>query len=123
MKHDLPTADRFAMIVADIISQRKSHSKATAMAVEFLAYTGLRISEAQSVRWRDIKGDHLVVRTAKNDDLRQVPLIPAALALLARMKAAELPTGDRRSRHAHQVAQARAGGRVQASGNRSHARA
>jgi len=90
-KHDLPTADAFAMIVADILSQKKSHSKATAMAVEFLAYTGLRISEAQSLRWRDIKADHLVVRTAKNDDIRQVPLIPAALALIARMKAAEIP--------------------------------
>ena len=91
-KHDLPTAETFAMIVADIIAQKKSHSKATAMAVEFLAYTGLRISEAQSVRWADIKTDHLVVRTAKNDDLRQVPLIPAALDLLARKKAAGVPT-------------------------------
>jgi integrase len=92
MKHDLPTAESFAMIVADIIAQKKSHSKATAMAVEFLAYTGLRISEAQSVQWSDIKADHLVVRTAKNDDLRQVPLIPAALDLLARKKAAGVPT-------------------------------
>jgi integrase len=80
------------MIVADIIGQKKSHSKATAMAVEFLAYTGLRISEAQSIQWSDIKADHLVVRTAKNDDLRQVPLIPAALDLLARKKAAGVPT-------------------------------
>jgi integrase len=93
MKHDLPTKEAFAGIVADIISQRKSHSKATALAVEFLAYTGLRISEAQAVRWRDIKSDHLVVRTAKNDDFRQVPLIPAALDLLARLRAAEVPTG------------------------------
>ena len=92
-KHDLPTAESFAMIVADILSQRKSHSKATAMAVELLAYTGLRISEAQSLRWRDIKADNLVVRTAKNDDLRQVPLIPAALELLARLRAAEIPIG------------------------------
>jgi integrase len=92
MKHDLPTAEAFAKIVADIGGQKKSHSKATAMAVEFLAYTGLRISEAQSVRWRDVKADHLVVRTAKNDDLRQVPLIPAAMDLFDRMKAAEIPT-------------------------------
>ena len=93
MKHDLPTANTFAKVVADIIAQKKSHSKATAMAVEFLAYTGLRISEAQAVKWRDIKKDHIVVRTAKNDDLRQVPLIPAALSLLARLKAAEVPAG------------------------------
>ena len=94
LKMDLPTASSFAAVVADIIAQKKSHSKATAMAVEFLAYTGLRISEAQSLRWRDIKTDRLVVRTAKNDDMRQVPLIPAALDLLTRMKASPLPTED-----------------------------
>jgi integrase len=92
-KHDLPTATTFAKIVAEILSQRKAHSKATAMAVELLAYTGLRISEARDLRWRDIKKDHLVTRTAKNDDIRQVPLIPAAKALIARLKAAEIPTG------------------------------
>lgn len=92
-KYDLPTAESFAMIVEDILGMKKAHSKATAMSVEFLAYTGLRISEAQSVRWQDIKQDHLVVRTVKGDDIRQVPLIPAALALLARIKAAEIPTG------------------------------
>ncbi len=92
-KHDLPTAESFAEIVKSILDQRLKHSKAAAMSVEFLAYTGLRISEAQSVTWRDIKADHLIVRTAKNDDLRQVPLIPAAKDLLARMKAAEIPTG------------------------------
>lgn len=91
-KHDLPTAETFAMIVADILGQKKAHSKATAMAVEALAYTGLRISEAQSLRWRDIKADTLVVRTAKNDDIRQVPLIPAMKELIARVKAAEIPT-------------------------------
>ncbi len=93
LKHDLPTAEDFAKIVGDILGQRKAHSKATSMAVELLAYTGLRISEAQSLTWRDIKTDHLVVRTAKNDDFRQVPLIPAAKGLLARLRAAEIPTG------------------------------
>ena len=92
-KHDLPTAEDFTKVVDSILAQRKSHSKATAMAVQLLAYTGLRISEAQSLTWRDIKSDHLIVRTAKNDDLRQVPLIPAAKSLLARMKAAGIPTG------------------------------
>lgn len=93
MKHNLPTADVFAGIVADIIGQKKSHSKATAMAVEFLAYTGMRIFEALSVHWRDINPDHLVVRTAKNDELRQIPLIPTAKDLLARLQSAGVPTG------------------------------
>lgn len=91
-KMDLPTADTFARVVADILAQRKSRSKAAAASVELLAYTGLRISEAQSLQWRDIKADYLIVRTAKNDDFRQVPLIPAAKDLLARLKAAGVPT-------------------------------
>jgi integrase len=91
-KHDLPTAKTFAKVVENILAQRKSHSKAVAMAVEFLAYTGLRISEAVALRWRDIKKDHLITRTSKNDDLRQVPLIPAAKTLITRMKAAGIPT-------------------------------
>ena len=62
------------------------------MAVEFLAYTGMRISESVALKWRDIKEDHIVTFTAKNDDIRQVPLIPAAKALIARMKAAGVPT-------------------------------
>jgi integrase len=93
-KHDLPTAADFAKIVEDILGQRKSHFKATAMAVEVLAYTGLRISEAQSLRWKDIRKDHMIVRTAKNDDLRQVPLIPAMQSLVERVRAAEIPTQD-----------------------------
>lgn len=93
LKMDLPTSETFAKVVEDILSQKKSHSKATAMSVEFLAYTGLRISEAQSVRWKDIKTDTLVVRTAKNDEFRQVPLIPAALDLFTRMKEVGIPTG------------------------------
>jgi integrase len=92
MKHDLPTAESFAEIVADILSQRKAYSKAAAFSVEFLAYTGMRISEAVSVRWRDIKADHVTVRTAKNDGFRQIPLIPACKGLLERMRASVIPT-------------------------------
>lgn len=94
IEHDLPTSEDFAKIVADILGQKKRHSKATAAAVEFLAYTGLRISEAQLIRWKGIKDGHLVTRTAKNFDLRQVPLIPAASALLERLKFAGVPHGS-----------------------------
>jgi integrase len=93
-KMDLPASDTFALIVADISGQRRKQSKSTAIAVELLAYTGLRISEARTLRWRDIKADRLIVRTAKNDDMRQVPLIPAALDLLERMRTSVLPTED-----------------------------
>ena len=92
---DLPTSEEFASVVANILAQQKAHSKAAAMCVEWLAYTGMRISEAQRVRWRDIKSDNFVVRSAKNKIMRQVPLIEGAKDLLARMRAAGLPTGPK----------------------------
>jgi len=94
-KHDMPTAATFNAILEDILGQRKAHSKACAASVEILAYTGLRSAEAQDLTWRDIKEDHLVVRTAKSKDdaVRQVPLIPAAVDLFERLRASGLPTG------------------------------
>ncbi len=92
-EYDLPTAEDLAKIVDSILSQNKRHSKASAMAVEFLAYTGLRISEAQGTRWRNIKPEWLIARTSKSDLMKQVPLIPAALDLLDRLRAAGIPTG------------------------------
>ena len=92
-EYDLPTSEDFAIVVADVLSQNKRFSKASAMAIEFMAYTGLRISEAQKVRWRNIKPEWLTARTVKNNKMRQVPLIPAALDLLGRLKSAGIPTG------------------------------
>ena len=92
-EYDLPTAEDLAKIVADILSQKKCYSKATAAAVELMAYTGLRISEAQKIRWRNIKEEWLTTANAKNENVRQVPLIPAALNLLSRLRAAGVPTG------------------------------
>jgi integrase len=92
-EYDLPTADELAKIVADILSQKKRYSKASAAAVEFMAYTGLRISEAQKIRWRNIKEEWLTTANAKNEDIRQVPLIPAALDLLSRLQLAGVATG------------------------------
>lgn len=87
-----PTKEKFAELVESIVRQGKSHSKATAMAVELLAYTGMRISEAQSVTWGDIRDGHVVRRIAKNDRMGKIPLIPAALDLLERMKKAGVPS-------------------------------
>lgn len=92
---DLPTAEELAEVVADILSQKKRYSKATAAAVEFMAYTGLRISEAQKIRWRNIKETWLTTASAKSKKktIRQVPLIPAALDLFSRLRSAGVPTG------------------------------
>ena len=91
-KRDLPTIEDFAKIVEDIASQKKRSSKATAATVRFLAATGLRISEAQGLRWGDIEDKVLVVRTAKNDDIRRVPLTNSAKQVLDELRSI-LPTG------------------------------
>ena len=88
-----PTREKFAEIVESIRTQRKRCSEAAAMSVEFLAYTGMRISEAQSVTWADVRDGHIIRRIAKNDGVGKIPLIPAAQGLLERMKAAGLPCG------------------------------
>jgi integrase len=92
-KRDIPSVEIFAAIVASIAGQRKRSSKATAATVQFLASTGLRISEAQALRWKDIGDSVLTVRTAKNDELRRVPLTDAACVVLAELRAV-LPTGS-----------------------------
>lgn len=92
-KHDLPEVGKFAAILDSIRAQGKSHSLATAAAVEFLAFSGMRISEARSIQWRDIKADHIIVRTVKGDDLRQIPIIPAMRDALERLSVSGVPTG------------------------------
>jgi len=53
----------------------------------FLAYSGLRLSEAQAATWDDVKGDWLVVRGTKTEtSARRVPIVPALRALLDQIK-------------------------------------
>jgi integrase len=92
-KRDLPSVEDFQRIVADILAQRKSHSKAVAAAVRLLASTGLRISEAQALTWGDITDTVLVIRTAKNDELRRVPLTATAKAVIEELRGV-MPTGN-----------------------------
>jgi integrase len=85
-KRDLPTIEDFARIVAEILSQKKAHSKSVAASVRFLASTGMRISEAQAVRWGDISDSAIVIRTAKNDEFRRIPLTASARAVLDELR-------------------------------------
>ena len=85
-KRNLPTVEDFARIVDEIATQKKRASKSAAAAVRLLASTGLRISEAQGLRWGDIEKDALVVRTAKNDDLRRLPLTKSAKTVLRELR-------------------------------------
>lgn len=92
-KRDLPTIEDFGRIVAEILSQKKAHSKAVAAAVRFLASTGMRISEAQAVRWGDITESAIVIRTAKNDEFRRIPLTASARAVLDELRPVR-PSGN-----------------------------
>jgi len=88
-----PSREQFAELVKSIRDQGKAHSEASAAAVEFLAYTGLRISEAQRVTWSRINDGRLVRRVAKNGKVITTPLIPAAQDLLERLKSSGVPDG------------------------------
>lgn len=53
----------------------------------FLAYSGLRLSEAQEARFEDIRGDWLHVRGTKTDTSeRTVPVLPPLRALLDQIR-------------------------------------
>jgi integrase len=89
----LPSIDRFNALIAEM---RAGHSRDSINCAHFaagLAFTGCRVSEAGEIAWRDVDFDagEIVVRGdsqtgTKNWELRRVPLIPDARALLQRMR-------------------------------------
>ena len=93
----LPSIDRFNALIAEM---RAGHSRDSINCADFaagLAFTGMRLSEANALEWRDIDFDtgEIVVRGdaktgTKNWELRRVPLIPDARALFQRMRSERL---------------------------------
>jgi integrase len=90
----LPNKKQFRAWVATMRKAGGRFSADCADFVEFLAYSGLRKSEAQYVRWEHCdltRGELLVVgdpeTATKNGEIRRVPIIPALADLLQRMKA------------------------------------
>lgn len=88
-RYPIPTRADFERIVVEVQGQKKANSTAAAFALRFLAFTGLRKGDARKLRWGDIDGTSIIVRIEKNNELRRIPLIPAALALLEEMRAVE----------------------------------
>ncbi|MFN0126285.1 MAG: tyrosine-type recombinase/integrase [Verrucomicrobiales bacterium] len=89
----LPTKQEFQNLVRTIRDAGGRFSKACADLVEFLAYTGLRTSEAKWVRWNHCNFDRseiLVVgdpvEATKNGETRRVPMNAACRDLLARIR-------------------------------------
>jgi integrase len=91
----LPEADTFKRIVADMEAQDRKFSTSTSRMVRFLAYSGLRISEARAIAWEDFEGSgdgmQMVVKGAKGRGgvakFRRVPVIAPLAELLAEMRA------------------------------------
>lgn len=89
----LPSREEFDRFVEAIATAGAPQSLDCAALVRFLAYTGLRISEAGFVTWRDVdfKRKQLVVRgdpvtSTKNDEVRVVPFIPQLETMITEMR-------------------------------------
>jgi integrase len=89
----LPSVEKFNALIAEM---RNGHSRDSCNCADFalgLAVTGMRKGEANALEWRDVDFEcgEIVVRGdattgTKNWELRRVPLIPDARALLERMR-------------------------------------
>jgi integrase len=89
----LPTIEQFNALIAEMRAGHSRDSKNSADLAAGLAFTGCRIGEAREIEWRDVdfQAGEVVVRGdattgTKNWELRRVPLIPDARALLERMR-------------------------------------
>jgi len=89
----LPSREQFDQFVHLIETAGAPQSRDCAALVKFLAYTGLRISEAGFVTWRDVdfKGKQIFVKgdpetATKNYEIRAVPFIPQLEAMLTKMR-------------------------------------
>jgi integrase len=98
---ELPSKTEFAEIVKSVRTAGAWCSKQCGDLVEFLAYTGCRLSEAGFITWNDvdlaastiwIHGDPLT--GTKNWDRRQIPVFPALGRLLADLRDQPRPIRD-----------------------------
>lgn len=89
----LPSKEQFHQVVAAVRNGQHRTSGHAADLIEFLAYTGCRISEARKITWADcdfnpetilVKGD--AETGTKNWKIRTIPMIEAAKMLLIRIK-------------------------------------
>jgi integrase len=88
-KLELPSSEQFRQIVEHIRSTPWATSQGSADLIEFLAYSGCRISEAVGVRWADIDFERgrIWIAPGKNSTARHVPLLDSMRDLLERIKA------------------------------------
>ncbi len=89
----LPSQPQFHALVDEIRRVPFGPGLASADLVEFLAYSGLRKSEAANVTWGDCDMTKREIRVrgdaqtgTKNTEVRRVPMIPDMVALLDRLR-------------------------------------
>ena len=88
---EIPTKDQFATLITTI---RAMHHRARYAAdlLELLAYSGMRLSEATAVKWRDVDFERHTLRVTggdagtKNWEHRTIPLFPPLEAFLLRVR-------------------------------------
>jgi integrase len=91
-KHiELPSPDEFAAIVKSVRGSGSGWSDPCADLIEFLAFTGCRISEAKHVKWEDVKADEIWIHggatRTKNSESRPFPMNSQLEALINDLRA------------------------------------
>jgi integrase len=93
---ELPSTENFNALVASVEKGGNGFSRPAADLIRFLAFTGLRLGEAAHVTWADVnfekgqivaRGDpETGLKNRRPGEIRVVPLIPEARALLERLR-------------------------------------
>ena len=95
----VPTREQFKVLVEQVRSL-DARTEASARLIELLAYSGMRLTEATSLKWSDVdfeRGAFIVTggeQGTKNHEVRSVPLFPAFLSFLERLKAEHNPASN-----------------------------
>jgi integrase len=92
----IPTRGQFRSLVEKVRSM-DARAKDGAVLIELLAYSGMRLGEATSLRWRNVdleRGAFVVTGGevgTKNNEARTVPLFPSMRSFLERLKTEQNP--------------------------------
>jgi integrase len=89
-KLELPSSEKFRAIIVEIRKSNQPTNQGSADLVEFMAYSGCRISEAIGVGWPDVDDQRgrIWIGPSKHDEKgRSIPILEPMRDLLSRIKA------------------------------------
>jgi len=100
----LPEPKQFEKLVETIATSGAGQARHCADLVEFLAYSGCRISEARRLTWQDVDVERGEIKihnakrskTSSAHNLRFIPIIPPMRRLLDRLRVQNKPTSIER---------------------------